>query len=676
VLGQIGARPKKATQQYIAYMKQYYSALTSKRCLCLLLLGLLTVRALPAQTPALGTGSRSPLADTTCVRQLQARADSLSRLSPQALALTQQALALAQQLHDARGQAAAYLKLAYLYRLQGQYELSRQAAQQAQQLYARLGNKGQEARSYMALSATERLQGNYVPALTANLQGLRLAEQTGDPKILSRLQTSLGQLYSNLEDYPTAIPLLRAGKQNAQQAHDSLIVAAALSELGNAYAGQKKWPQALSYYQQALALGRQLHDEVNRPLQLQNIADMYRQQGRYPLARTYARQAYALAVATHKTKDMPTLQLLLARVYEKLGQPDSAFALARPGFAQAQQQGDKYVLQKTSGLLARLSARRGDFAAAYRYQGLAAAYKDTLSGEAIQRKTSALRYGYELDQKQSQIALLTKSRQLQAQQSARQRQQLYLLLLGLVAVAGAAGLFWRNAVLRQRANQRLRAKNQEIARQRDALDQTLLALQATQRQLIQKEKMASLGELTAGIAHEIQNPLNFVNNFADVSQELVQELLDEQARPVREAGLEAELLGDLTQNLQKISQHGQRASRIVRGMLEHSRPSSGERRPTPVNALAQEYLALAYQSLRTKDAAFQATLATELAPDLPKVEAAPTELGRVLLNLCHNAFYAVQQRQRARRATCPPFACAPGRWGRRSKFRCRTTGRA
>jgi two-component system NtrC family sensor kinase len=221
-------------------------------------------------------------------------------------------------------------------------------------------------------------------------------------------------------------------------------------------------------------------------------------------------------------------------------------------------------------------------------------------------------------------------------------------------VGVAAGLFWRNAVLRQRANRRLGEKNAEIARQRDALDQALLSLQATQSQLIQKEKMASLGELTAGIAHEIQNPLNFVTNFSDVSQELVAELVEAQAQPTRAPELEAELLGDLTQNLHKISQHGRRASNIVRGMLAHSRPSSGERRPTQVNALVGEYVRLAYQGLRTKDPAFTAELLPELAANLPKVETVPSDLGRVLLNLCNNAFYAVQQRQRTGEAGYVP----------------------
>ena len=186
-----------------------------------------------------------------------------------------------------------------------------------------------------------------------------------------------------------------------------------------------------------------------------------------------------------------------------------------------------------------------------------------------------------------------------------------------------------------------------LARQTDELRAALQELQATQSQLIQREKMASLGELTAGIAHEIQNPLNFVNNFADVSAELVAELAEERARPVRDRALEAELLADLKQNLQRIAQHGGRASGIVRGMLEHSRTSSGARAPTDLNALCDEYLRLSYHGLRAKDKSFNATLNTDFAPGLPLVEAVAGDLGRVILNLFTNAFYAVQKRQQA-----------------------------
>jgi signal transduction histidine kinase len=166
--------------------------------------------------------------------------------------------------------------------------------------------------------------------------------------------------------------------------------------------------------------------------------------------------------------------------------------------------------------------------------------------------------------------------------------------------------------------------------------------------------MASLGELTAGIAHEIQNPLNFVNNFADVSVEMLAALREEQARDSRDPALEAELLEDIGQNLQKIHHHGQRAASIVKGMLEHSRASTGERQPTNLNLLADEYLRLAYQGLRAKDKSFNATLNTDFAPDLPLVEAIGPDLGRVLLNLFSNAFYAVRQRQLQGEQGCAP----------------------
>jgi len=201
----------------------------------------------------------------------------------------------------------------------------------------------------------------------------------------------------------------------------------------------------------------------------------------------------------------------------------------------------------------------------------------------------------------------------------------------------------KNHTLEYEVNQRTAA----LTRQTDALRTTLQELRDTQNQLIQAEKMASLGELTAGIAHEIQNPLNFVNNFAEVSSELAQELADERARPTRNPELEAELLADLKQNLQRISQHGQRAASIVRGMLEHSRASTGERTLTDVNGLCDEYLRLAYHGLRAKDKGFNATLQTDFAPVLPLVEAVSQDLGRVLLNLFTNAFYAVRQRQQA-----------------------------
>jgi signal transduction histidine kinase len=187
----------------------------------------------------------------------------------------------------------------------------------------------------------------------------------------------------------------------------------------------------------------------------------------------------------------------------------------------------------------------------------------------------------------------------------------------------------------------------EMAKQQ--IETTLTELKSTQSQLIQKEKMASLGELTAGIAHEIQNPLNFVNNFSEVSTELVEELKGERAKVngERDEELETAILNDLSQNLVKINHHGKRADAIVKGMLEHSRTSKGEKQLTDLNALADEYLRLAYHGLRAKDKDFNATVKTDFDESIGKIEVVAQDIGRVLLNLYNNAFHAVSTRQKS-----------------------------
>ena len=188
------------------------------------------------------------------------------------------------------------------------------------------------------------------------------------------------------------------------------------------------------------------------------------------------------------------------------------------------------------------------------------------------------------------------------------------------------------------------AKNKAIER----LHQKNLDLTLAQAQLIQSEKMASLGELTAGIAHEIQNPLNFVNNFSEVSSELVDDLTEE----LEMGGIEQAkaISSDLKANLYKITNHGKRASSIVRGMLEHSRSSSGKKEWTDINALASEYLRLAYHCLRAQDKGFDAEFQTDFDPNLPKIEVIPQDIGRVLLNLINNAFQACAERSRKEKA--------------------------
>ncbi|MGN6343172.1 MAG: sensor histidine kinase [Ginsengibacter sp.] len=189
----------------------------------------------------------------------------------------------------------------------------------------------------------------------------------------------------------------------------------------------------------------------------------------------------------------------------------------------------------------------------------------------------------------------------------------------------------------------------EIKNARRKAEQALTELQAAQKQLIQSEKMASLGELTAGIAHEIQNPLNFVNNFSDVNKEMLEELKAERSKPnaERDESLQDDLINDVIANEEKINHHGKRADAIVKGMLQHSRKSSGQKEPTDINALCDEYLRLSYHGLRAKDKTFNATTNTNFDRSIGKIDIVAQDIGRVILNLINNAFYACAERSRS-----------------------------
>jgi signal transduction histidine kinase len=187
-------------------------------------------------------------------------------------------------------------------------------------------------------------------------------------------------------------------------------------------------------------------------------------------------------------------------------------------------------------------------------------------------------------------------------------------------------------------------RTRELQQQKEELELALKELKATQSQLIQSEKMASLGELTAGIAHEIQNPLNFVNNFSEVSNELLDEMKEELTTGNGQSAME--IADDVKQNLEKILHHGKRADAIVKGMLQHSRSSSGQKEPTDINALADEYLRLAYHGLRAKDKSFNSEMKTNFDESIGKINIVPQDIGRLILNLLTNAFYAVTEKKK------------------------------
>ncbi|MCC3153551.1 tetratricopeptide repeat protein [Hymenobacter sp. BT770] len=603
--------------------------------------------------------------DTAGVRRLLALAQELRATdAAQATKLSYQALELARQLHDSRAEGEARLAISIGLRRQSQFEQARTYALQALRLFQSRADPRGQGKAWLQLSLIHMLQGNPAPALAAALKGLPLAEKAGDAQTVTRLEANLGDIYYSMGNYAEALAVLRVVLKRGERTGDKQVVLTALNGLGNSYEQLRKWPQALAYYQRALALSRELGDTSGEIGNETNLAQVHGMLGHQAEALAHGLRARQLVQATHDDYNLPLVELMLAQAYLLAQQPDSALALAHQSLTLSEQARSKDNIRKAADILARAYALRRNFEQAYRYRTLHMAYNDSLSGEDTQRRTSALRFGYELDRKQAQINLLTKTRELQAQTAARQRMQLYGLLAGLVGVVLVVALLLRNIFLKLRTNRRLQEKNVEIAAHRDTLDRTLTELKTTQAQLVQREKMASLGELTAGVAHEIQNPLNFVTNFSDLSVELAAELEMELAKePLTVGGKHTidQLLQELTQNQSKIHEHGHRADLIVKRMLEHSRSSNGEPQVTDLNALVEDSLRLAYHGWRAKEKNFTAVLISDLDPGMLPLRVVPQDLSRVLLNLLTNAFYAVAEKSRQIGESYRPEVCVQTR---------------
>ena len=400
--------------------------------------------------------------------------------------------------------------------------------------------------------------------------------------------------------------------------------------IGYEYKDARIPDSALVYLQKGYAYALQTAIPIPPSSFYMHFGEVYYQKGQKELAMSYFRRSIAAIGEAFPPNGQNDGQAYLgmARIYRNRNELDSARYCAKKALQILQDvKRNLYVIQ-AANLLFELY-KNSNATEALHYLVIATTTKDSLFSQEKGRQIEKL--AFEERERAAKTQRMMEAREIAFQN----RIKLYALLAVLGVVLLITFILYRNNRQKQVANALLQQQKEEI-------QSTLNLLRATQAQLIQSEKLASLGELTAGIAHEIQNPLNFVNNFAEVSAEMLDEMQEE-----LEKGDTTEAIAiatDLKTNLEKIKHHGQRASSIVKGMLEHSRASTGVKEPTDLNALADEYLRLAYHGLRAKDNNFNATMETHFDPDLPLVSVIPQDIGRVLLNLINNAFYAVHQR--------------------------------
>jgi len=421
----------------------------------------------------------------------------------------------------------------------------------------------------------------------------------------------------------------REAEKYAKAAGDRGWIAYIRFHMGIAYMNEGKLDSALMFIKDAISTFSDLKDQSGLGRARKYLGDTYERMGNYDLAVNTILQAIPLLKETKDYVHIALAYISLNRAYTDLNKNDSALYYAKESLKIFEKRKDPVGKKDAYNLLTSSFDRLGQTDSATVYLKLAKSLSDSLSEE---ERKNLLAFQDVVVAEQAKLEKLEKEKI-----ETREKLRIYLLTSGIVVFIVIVFLLYRNNQQRKKTNETLRLRNEEI-------ENTLKQLKSTQTQLIQSEKMASLGELTAGIAHEIQNPLNFVNNFSEVNKELLIEMKDE----IDKGNLVEvkSLADDVIDNQEKINHHGKRAEAIVKGMLQHSRNSSGVKEPTDINALCDEYLRLAYHGLRAKDKSFNVITKTEFDNTIGKINVMPQEIGRVILNLINNAFYAVDEKKK------------------------------
>ena len=581
-------------------------------------------------------------------------------------------------------------ELGFQYGVVGDVEKSLDCAKKALILSQKLGYKKGELKAYFYLTdINQRGLGNQQEAMRYCKKGVELSKKYQDKNNLASFYLQMSYINSNLYNSAEALNYSFKALKIFESSDDKINLSETYNNIAILYRNEKKYLEALNYYKLCLKLKESLgvdelwavartYNSIGKIYLLQNKIELALQStlkgleifkklaDKAPnwglpftyncMASIYEAKADSLVQKQDKIsaekeyknaldfflKSQETWESIrpetggsfyvsIGNVYMKLKQYQAARINLSKAIIFSENNKDYFEGNRDTYLfMSKLDSIEGKWKDAYNHYKLYIIFRDSLENTEKTKAITAQLMQFEFDKKEA----LTKAEQEKKDlEHKRTRNLQYAALAGLILIV--SGLFYNN-------HQKQKAKTD--------IEKAYSQLKTTQAQLIQKEKLASLGELTAGIAHEIQNPLNFVNNFSEVSRELVNEM--EEELKVGNADIAIEIAGDLKQNLSKINHHGKRASSIVSAMLEHSRTSTGERQPTDINKLADEYLRLSYHGMKAKDkngsaTRFNADYEFIADENLPLVNVVPQDIGRVLLNLMNNAFYAVSQRNHA-----------------------------
>ena len=531
----------------------------------------------------------------------------------QLIANLHQQLAMAK---DERSRIHAQINLCSNYRL-GNTDSSVYYGQMALRTAQEINFPEGEILALSFMSITMGQVGNLSTALEMAFKALQIAKSNNLESLTSPTLNSIGEIYIVLKDYPKALNYLQRQKQLYDKRKTDEGFGYALYDIGNVYEETNQLDSAKHYEEQALEFFRKINRE--EPFVYKTLGNIEMKLGNSTKALSFYQQSLQIATQNNEHRASASAYNKIASFYKLLNQRDSGIYYARKGLDEARLISHKKTILEAATLLSEFYEPK-DTKESLGYLKIANTYKDSLFSTGNIQTIQALVDKEEEHQQEIEAAKIKYQDQLKQ----------YTFIAGLGILLLIASILYRNNRQKHKANK--------------ILESTLTNLRATQSQLIHSEKMASLGELTAGIAHEIQNPLNFVNNFSEINTELIDELQQELKVGKTEGAIS--ISNDIKENEEKISHHGKRADAIVKGMLQHSRTSSGQKELTDINALADEYLRLAYHGLRAKDKSFNANLKTDFDESIRNINIIPQDMGRVILNLINNAFYAVEEKKK------------------------------
>ncbi len=545
-------------------------------------------------------------------------------------------LRIFESLKDKEGIGKCFLAMGNLYRNQPDNNEALKNLLNSLEIFEKTGNKKLASRAHMLIGYTYDYNLiNYPEALKHYYSSLRLLEELGNEELMANLYRHIGLIFYKQDNIAEAMTNFDSALKKSERTDNKNGIAYANNNIGDVNLKQGNYEEALKKYQTAISFFIKGGMKGSAAITSWGIGDIYKRKattaeneavatGFYKEALTNYQQSIAFAKESNDKGGLGYYYAFAASMFIKLHQTDSAEKYAQLSMQMARELGTVDNFEKSYYARVEIDSARGDFTQAYKNYKTYIIYRDSVINQESSMQSMMHKMQYESEKKQAIAQAESDKKEAQL----RRTRNLQYSISGVFLLL-AIFLFWNNRQ-KHKANRKI--------------ERAYAKLKSTQAQLVQAEKMASLGELTAGIAHEIQNPLNFVNNFSEVSKELLEEMKDELEKGNTEDA--KQIANDLIQNLEKINHHGKRADGIVKGMLQHSRSSSGQKEMTDINALCDEYLRLSYHGLRAKDKSFNAKFETSLDYSIEKINVMPQEIGRVILNLINNAFYAVSEKRK------------------------------